>query len=149
MRLIRRRTKDAKRDDARIRAFVESHREAWQGARALYREGSGFSLVRIDQRIDITKRGLSTAWVPLPTPGLTARRARSSMFLSWEASSFTPHMWHNPYVPMTVWFNPSLIDATLEFVARLDTCEGGVDPIVVRNFVNRFRSSSAGQRRPR
>jgi hypothetical protein len=147
MRLVRRRTNDDPTDDARTRAFVESHREAWQGARALYREGSGISLVRIDPRIEITKRGLSTAWVLVPTPGLTSWPAQSTMFLSWEASTFTPQMWRSPYVPMTIWFDPSLIDATLEFVARLHTCEGVVDPFVVRRFVNRFPRSSAEHRR--
>jgi hypothetical protein len=77
MRLARRRPTD----DARTRTFVESHRELWQGAPALYREGSGISLVRLDERTETTKRGLSTACVLLPTPGLAPAPARWTISL--------------------------------------------------------------------
>jgi hypothetical protein len=144
MRLAKRLTTDA----ARTRRFVEPHRERWQGARALYREGAGFSLVKLGDRIETAKRGLTATCLLLPTPGLTARPAQWTIFLSWEASSFDPDRWNSPYVPMTVWFDPSLVDATLQLVAQLYTCDAGVDPFVVRRFVSNFPRISTEQRRP-
>jgi hypothetical protein len=142
MRLTKRGTTDA----ARTRRFVESHREGWQGVRALYREGAGFSLVKLGDRIETAQRGLTATCLLLPTPGFTARPVQWTIFLSWEASTFTPVSWHNPYVPMTVWFDPSLIDATVRFVAQLYTCDAGMDPVAVRNFVNNFPRMSTEQK---
>jgi hypothetical protein len=114
-------------DGARTRRFVESQLARWRGARALYREGVGMSLVELDNRITTDKRGLRATCVLVPTPGLAIRSAQWSIFLSWEASSFTKDMWHSPYVPMTVRFDASLIEATLQYVSRLAAAEPGVD----------------------
>ena len=129
--------------------MVESHLGRWQGARALYREGVGISLVRLDNLITTSEGGLSTTCVLVPTPGLAMRSARWTIFLSWEASSFTKDMWHTPYVPMTVRFDPSLIDATLQFVSRLHAAEPDVDHSQrVREFVAKFPRLSAEHNRP-
>ena len=126
-------------DGARTRRFVESQLGRWRGARALYREGVGISLVEFDNRITTDRRGLRATCVLVPTPGLAIRSAEWSIFLSWEASSFTKVMWHNPYVPMTVRFDPSLIEATLQYVSRLAAAEPGVDHSAhAREFVARF-----------
>jgi hypothetical protein len=85
------------------------------------------SLVELDNRITTDKRGLGATCVLVPTPGLTIRSAEWSIFLSWEASSFGPDRWHNPYVPMTVRFDVSLIEATLDYVSQLAAAEPGVD----------------------
>jgi hypothetical protein len=55
---------------AKPRRFVESHLPHWQGARALYRQGGGVSLVQLDDVIATTRQGLSTVRFLLPTPGL-------------------------------------------------------------------------------
>jgi hypothetical protein len=75
-------------DGARTRRFVESQLGRWRGARALYREGVGMSLVELDNRITTDRRGLGATCVLVPTPGLVIRSAEWSIFLSWEASSF-------------------------------------------------------------
>jgi hypothetical protein len=115
------------RDSYKTRRFVESHLSHWQGARALYREGDGVSLVRLDDVITTTKQGLSTVCYLLPTPGLRDRPARWNISLSWEASSFTPDSWSNGYVPMALRFDQPVIDATLEFVADLHAAEASAD----------------------
>ena len=126
-------------DGARTRRFVESQLGRWRGAPALYREGVGMSLVELDNRITTDRRGLRATCVLVPTPGLAIRSAEWTIFLSWEASSFTKDMWHNPYVPMTVRFGPSLIEATLQYVSRLTAAEPGVDHSGrARQFVARF-----------
>ena len=96
-------------------------------------------MVRLDNLVTTSKRGLCATCVLVPTPGLAIRPARWTIFLSWETSSFTKDMWHNPYVPMTARFDPSLIDTTLEFVSRLHATEPGVDHSQrVREFVAKF-----------
>jgi hypothetical protein len=110
------------------RSFVESHLARWQGARALYREGVGVSLVRLDDVITTNKEGLSTTCFLLPTPGLRQRPAHWKISLSWEFSSyFGLDMWSNGYLWMTIWFDRSLIDATLKLVAELHAIEDGAD----------------------
>jgi hypothetical protein len=95
--------------------------------------------VKLDDRIATDKRGLRATCVLVPTPGLAIRSAEWSIYLSWEASSFGQDMWHSPYVPMTVRFDPSLIEATLQFVSRLAAAEPGVDHSQrARQFVAKF-----------
>jgi hypothetical protein len=49
------------------------------------------------------------------------------------------YMWHNPYLPMTVWFEPSPIGAPLQYVSRLHAAEPGVDHSRrVWEFMTRF-----------
>jgi len=144
---VRRSRKTA--DHAGVRGGVESRLGRWRGARALYREGVGISLVRLDNLITTSERGLGTTCVLESTPGLAVRPARWTIFLSWEGSVFTNDMWHSPHVPMTVRFDPSLIDATLQFVSRLHTAEPDVDHSAqVRQFVARFPRLPAQHRRP-
>ena len=123
-----RRWRNARRNAA-IRSVVESHLGHWQNARALYREDDRVSLVRLDDPITADKRGLSATCVLVPTPGLAIRPARWTIFLSWEASTFTHDMWHSPYVPMTVWFDPSVIDTTLQFVSRLHAADPNIPSV--------------------
>lgn len=85
------------------------------------------SLVEFDNRITTDKRGLGATCVLVPTPGLAIRSAEWSIFLSWEASLFGPDRWQSPYVPMTVRFDASLVEATLQYVSRLAAAEPGVD----------------------
>lgn len=99
------------------------------------------SLVELDNRLTTDKRGLCATCMLVPTPGLAIRSAQWSIFLSREASSFGQDRWHNPYVPMTVRFDPSLIEATLQYVSQLAAAEPGVDHSAVR--ANSWRSFPA------
>lgn len=79
---------------------------------------------------------------------LPPRPDRWTIFLSWEASTFTIDTWHNHYVPMTVWFDPSLIDPTLQLVERLRISDDGVDHNRrAWQFANKLAGMSAEQRR--
>jgi hypothetical protein len=92
--------------------------------------------VRLDDHIAADARGLSATCALVPTPGLAMRPARWPIFLSWQASTFTPDVWHNPYVPLTVWFDSSRIDAALGLVSRLHVAEPDIDHSQrVRNFL--------------
>jgi hypothetical protein len=96
-------------------------------------------LVELDNRITTDQRGLRATCVLVPTPGLAIRPAEWSIVLSWEASSFGQNRWHNPCVPMTVRFDASLIEATLQYVSQLAAVEPGVDHSArVWQFVAKF-----------
>jgi hypothetical protein len=136
-------------DGAGIRSFVDSHLRHWQGARALYREGVGVSLVQLDDVITTSEQGLSTVCFRVPVPGLRDRRASWTIFLSWQASSFRVDTWVNGYVPMTIWFEQSLIDATLKLVSRLHAVEDGADHSQrAWHFARKFARLSAERQRP-
>jgi hypothetical protein len=131
------------------RRFVESHLSRWQGARALYREGAGVSLVQLDDVITTTKQGLGAACFLLPIPGLRDRPARWNIFLSWQASSFTLHTWSNGYVPMTLCFHVPVINATLQFVSDLHAIEASADHSRrAWDFAGKFARLSAQLERP-
>jgi hypothetical protein len=107
------------------------------------------SLVELDNRITTDKRGLRATCSLVPTPGLAIRSEQWSIFLSWEASSFAKDMWHNPYVQMTVRFDPSLIEATLQYVSQLAAAEPGVDHSPrARQFVANFPRLRRDSRTP-
>jgi len=120
--------------------FVESNRKRWQGARAIYCEGAEVTVVRLGDSFEITDRGLRTECFLVPTPGLTPTAPPQwSIFLGWAASSFSKKTWHNRYVPSTVWFDPSFVEATLQLVERLHTSDGITDcSAQVTNLARQF-----------
>jgi hypothetical protein len=90
-----------------------------EGLQAIYREGTRFSLVQVND-IDTWDKGLSAIIKLIPTPGLVNDRpAQWKILLFRNTCSFTPDQWVDPYLSLSVSFGDDLVEAVLKISDRL------------------------------
>jgi hypothetical protein len=97
---------------------------SFEGRQAIYREGGLLARVRL-KNIRVDEKGVSAEVVPIPTPGLTARKGWD-IYAAWSIFSCHRGQWHAIYVSWTISFDDRrcraieavIGDASLDDAAR-------------------------------
>ncbi len=85
----------------------------FEGARALYREGMGISLVRVGV-LKPTPARFNAGNELIPTRGLYNQRPpKWPMIAAWDAFGFSTDSWACGYISMTANFDEAMIDAVV------------------------------------
>ena len=108
------------------------------GAEAIYREGQGFSRVRV-RDAKTTGWGVTATIDLIPTPGLVNARPSSwGISSAWEVFSCSQDRWDAPYISLSIYFGDDLVQAVVEFCSTLPAEYSAEHFGQIGRFVSRY-----------
>jgi len=119
--------------------FLLSNRHLFERMEAIYREGQGFSRVKIHD-IQVTDRGIEAFVDLIPTPGLlNTRPAKWHISSSWDSFGLDKNSWRQPYLSLAVYFGNDLVNAVIDFCSNLPADEYSIEhSMAISRFLSDF-----------